>query len=290
MNFVNQITDITEENKLPLLCNYVSADVYQYINDSPDFKEAIALLDSLYVMKRNQIYARHCLASRMQQAAETVSEYLQILKQMSKDCEFKPVSAEQYKNEYVRDAFIRGLKSSRIRERLLENSTITLENAFDQARALEMAELHSASYLTPTNSAPVAAVEQEESNEVGNHSTAAVRTGRCFFCGNDRHPRDICPAKDVVCRSCGKKGHYQRVCKSRPARGSTNSVVSTPTLASITPRCLQKSFTKVEINGVELNALVDTGSSLSFINQTFVKRCKLQVKTYFVESLWQIHL
>jgi predicted aspartyl protease len=37
----------------------------------------------------------------------------------------------------------------------------------------------------------------------------------------------------------------------------------------------------VEINGVELNALVDTGSSLSFINQTFVKRCKLQVKPYF---------
>lgn len=280
-NFVNQISDITEENKLPLLCNYISADVFQYVNDSSSFQDAIELLDSLYVTKRNEIYARHCLASRTQLAAESISEYLHTLKQMSKDCEFKSVSAEQYKCEYIRDAFIRGLKSARIRERLLENSTITLESAFDQARALEMAELHSASYLTPTNQTPVAAAELLESNDYADDTTAAIRVRKCFFCGNDRHTRNVCPAKDVLCRSCGKKGHYQRVCKSKPSRGYTNSIVFSPTLASIVPHCLQKSFAKIEINGVELNALVDTGSSLSFINQNFVNKCKIQVRPYF---------
>lgn len=146
-NFIEKIPNVTEDNKLPLLCNYVSATVFLYINDAESYNDAIAILDSLYVARRNEIFARHCLASRNQQTSESVAEYLQALKQLSKDCDFKSVSAEQYKNEYVRDAFIRGLKSARIRERLLENTTISLNDAFDQARALELAELNYASYL-----------------------------------------------------------------------------------------------------------------------------------------------
>ena len=158
-NFLTQIKDIDAGGKLRLLCNFVSASVYQYINESLSYENAISTLDSLYITKRNEIFSRHCLASRTQQAGESVNEYLQILKQMSKDCEFKSVTAEEYKNEYVRDAFIRGLRNSRIRERLLENATISLEIAYDQARALELAEQHSASYLNVASSSSVAAIE-----------------------------------------------------------------------------------------------------------------------------------
>ena len=72
--------------------------------------------------------------------------YLQALRLLSKDCNFTNVTAEQYKNDYIRDAFISGLSCSRIRERLLENTTLSLDAAIDQARALESAEQHAASY------------------------------------------------------------------------------------------------------------------------------------------------
>lgn len=34
------------------------------------------------------------------------------------------------------------------------------------------------------------------------------------------------------------------------------------------------------INGVELNALIDTGRSLGFLNEGFVKKCRLIIKPY----------
>ncbi|KFM71742.1 hypothetical protein X975_23396, partial [Stegodyphus mimosarum] len=203
-NFLTQVKEATEERKLQLLCNFVSASVYQYINDSQSYDNAINVLDSLYITKRNEIFARHCLASRFQQTGESVNEYLQILKQLSKDCEFKSVTAEENKHEYIRDAFIRGLKNPRIRERLLENASISLEKAYDQARALELAEHHSASYLI-SSSAPVAAVEQcENKNEDSEQLevVAPIRSRKCFFCGRDLHLRSICPAKDAICRRC----------------------------------------------------------------------------------------
>lgn len=134
---------------------------------------------------RNEIFARHCLASRSQQVSETVGEYLQALKQLSKDCVFKPVPSEQYKNEYIREAFIRGLKCARIRERLLENTTISLNDAFDQARAMKFAERKSAFYLTTPTPVHTAAVEFFEEVPSQEHIAAAsLRSGNCFFCGN----------------------------------------------------------------------------------------------------------
>lgn len=80
------------------------------------------------------------------------------------------MTADQYKSEYIRDVFIRGLRNPRIRERLLENSTITLENAFDQARALELAESHSASYMNASHPMLVAAIDLPDNITKGNHS------------------------------------------------------------------------------------------------------------------------
>ena len=44
------------------------------------------------------------------------------INELSKDCNFKPVTAEQNKNGYIRDSFISGLQSNSIR-RLLKHHT-----------------------------------------------------------------------------------------------------------------------------------------------------------------------
>lgn len=62
---------------------------------------------------------------------------------MSKDFNFKSVTAEQNK-DFIRDVFI-SIKSSHIRQRLLENTTLTLREATDKARVLESAQKHSGS-------------------------------------------------------------------------------------------------------------------------------------------------
>ena len=164
-DFLEGITNIAEGNKLPLLCNYVSSNVYQFINECRTYTEAITILDSLFIKKHNIIFARHCLSTWNQQTGETVSEYLQILNQLSRDCNFTDVKAEDYRKEYIRDAFIRGLKCPRIRQRLLVNTLLTLDEAFEQARALELAEVQAASYMGNSISTPSAAMEDHNFSE-----------------------------------------------------------------------------------------------------------------------------
>ena len=76
----------------------------------------------------------------------SVDTYMQDLEKIAKTCNFTAVNAEENKKQYIRDAFINGISSSSIRQRLLENCDLTLEEVYRRARALEQAQRHSASF------------------------------------------------------------------------------------------------------------------------------------------------
>ena len=126
-------------DKLAVLSNFVSPSIFQHIEDCTDYETSIETLQTLFIKPKNEIFARHLLATRKQAPTETLDEYFQALKTLSKDCNFKNVTAAQYCEESIRDAFISGLQSSLIRQRLLENKTLDLKTMFDQARSLESA-------------------------------------------------------------------------------------------------------------------------------------------------------
>jgi hypothetical protein len=148
--------------------------------------------------------------------------------------------ASQYCDEAVRNAFIAGLSSTSIRQRLLENKTLNLQVAFDQARALDTAQRTSETYNSfPTMASAVKnnnfqqdnlpeiipSKEQEECHflankcqeSTGRYVMSASQNIKCFFCGNKLHPRALCPAREAHCHKCKKKGHFERVCKSTAA-------------------------------------------------------------------------
>ena len=130
-------------NKLTVLTNHVSPRIYETISDCVTYADAISVLKSQYVKPTNEVFARHRLATRRQQSGETLDEYFQALKTLSKECNFKAVSATQYCEESIRDSFISGLLSQSIRQRLLDNKKLDLSTMFDQARALDSAQRNS---------------------------------------------------------------------------------------------------------------------------------------------------
>ncbi|KAL0810536.1 hypothetical protein ABMA28_010656 [Loxostege sticticalis] len=185
--------------KYQLLVNHVSPNVYTYISEVSSYDKAIAILHKLYVKPKNILYARHMLATRKQCPNENIDSYLQALKQLSKDCDFAAVDAETNKNDNVRDAFISGISSSKIRQRLLENLNLTLDQAYNQALSLETAEVSSQSFNTQSlnavhgGAAPVST--NQETIQGGSYSAATYpRQRKCFYCGGHIHPLKNCPA------------------------------------------------------------------------------------------------
>jgi len=71
---------------------------------------------------------------------ESLDEFLQRLKTLSAECNFRAVTAAQNQKTAIRDAFIAGLSSGYIRQRLLEDAALELEAVFDKARSLDDAQ------------------------------------------------------------------------------------------------------------------------------------------------------
>ena len=107
MNFIKESGD-SAPNKLRALVNCVSLNVYELIEDC---ESAVAKLERSYVRLPNEVFARHLLATRQQQSGESIDEFLRELYKLSIDCNFKDVTAEKYREELVRDAFINGIAS-----------------------------------------------------------------------------------------------------------------------------------------------------------------------------------
>ena len=145
-NFIESLQR-TDENldKLRILINFVAIEIYELFSDSNNYDEAIAKLKAAYVKTPNEIFARQTLLSRKQRSEESLDEYLRVLTVLSKDCNFKPVTASDHRDQFIRDVFISGLLNNQIRQRLLENKELDLQTAFDQARSIDTA-LKSAEY------------------------------------------------------------------------------------------------------------------------------------------------
>ena len=103
-----------EVNRRGLLVNFLTTSAYQYIEDCETYEAAVAELKRVYVKTKNNVFARHLLATRRQLPGESLQQFLQVLKTLSKDCSFRAVTTEQYRWELVRDAFINGLASAAV--------------------------------------------------------------------------------------------------------------------------------------------------------------------------------
>ncbi|XP_063888888.1 uncharacterized protein LOC135115803 [Scylla paramamosain] len=241
-NFIEESGEAAP-NKLRALVNCVSPSVYELIEDCVSYESAVAKLESVYVKLPSEIFGRHVLATRRQQSGESLDEFLRELHKLSKDCNFKAVTAEQYREELVHDAFINGIASAFIRQHLLENKSLNLEAAYSQARTLDLAQRNADAYTSslPVHHAAALVPGQQElpSDDQQQQSTKEVE--------ERRPPVDLTVAAAHVskkkCNFCGNAFHI--------------------------------TATDVTVNGHSLKALIDSCSSDSFISEKVAHKLKL---------------
>ena len=154
------------------------------------------------------------------------------------------------KDQVLRDTIISGIASEKIRAKIVkEGHKVTLNQVMEIAR-LEVSTQHHVDRMQET--AKVNYVQYGKStkhkkgkkstqsgasggNHKGNrgHGTSSKPSGKgkkvpflqdtCYRCGKNRHQKtQDCKALDTVCRGCGKKGHFEKVCLK--AKHSTHSL------------------------------------------------------------------
>ena len=277
-------------DKLQVLTNFLSFNLYEYIDECGTYEDAIKSLDGLFIKTPNEVFARYLLATTKQRPGQSMDEYLQELKRLSKDCNFTDVDKVKHRDGFIRDAFISGIQSHSIRQRLLEESTLTMDKAFQKARALDIAQKNAESYVMCESDASVAATTQRTldgpdcSKEPDCVASAVDSSRACFFCGSkQKHSRKFCPARSATCHKCLKIGHYARVCKGVARKAlQDDSACFPPATCAIqqAPQCLRFAVVDVCVRGERLSALVDPGSSLSYLNDETAKALHLKIQPY----------
>ena len=137
---------------------------------------------------------------------ESLEDFLERLKALSINCNFVDSTSAIIKEAAIRDAFISGMISGHIRQRILEDNVLSLNDVFDKARRLDEARKHANSYDLEQNylngSRPrenvVAPILSPENFE----ECSALTRSFCSYCGSS-HKRGNCPAYKRQCYKCG---------------------------------------------------------------------------------------
>ena len=294
--------DWVEEDKLGLLHNNMDLKVFNLIEDCETYDAALEKLDRLYISTKNELYLRHTPIQVRQQGTEDVKAFAVNIQTCAKDCNWQQRTAAEIEQDFMVIAFITGLASPVIRQRLFEEDggTLTFQQALAKALTMERAYRDSAGYVPHTSSKLVAAAKAGSDDEVGEHEASASvkktipkggshRSGgtctpvpTCTHCGPLGHINSDknCWARGRRCLKCGIAGHLAQGCRSQRTMKKTAAIgeenVRKLTISAIEAKlgnpqhCLAESAVELKINGFPVVALLDTEASASYLHPKLV--------------------
>ncbi|XP_062593874.1 uncharacterized protein LOC134255374 [Saccostrea cucullata] len=219
-----------------------------------------------------------------------------------KDCGY------QNADEMVRDRLVFGVRSDKIREKLInEGSNLTLEKAIDIARTYELSQ---AQLKTMHEQDPkIDIINRQKINHYASQAKTKPTQGprkhykhqksftSCTRCGKSEHERgETCPAIGRLCKKCNKRDHYECVCRSRVSYTSKHkfknkSNKSVHTLQEESDDSDDTLFlgmltkdvnstnadwsTKLQLCGTMVEFQLDTGAKCNVLNRKTFKQLKL---------------
>lgn len=147
----------------------------------------------------------------VQKEKQPFAEFETALRTQLAYCEFECEACQtSYADRMLRDRIILGIQDKKLQLKLLDGKNEPLVNIIEMCKVYEAAAENKQ------------LLERKEVHNVTDKSTngesevAALKTLTCYNCGqpfNGRHRR-YCPAIDVVCDGCGRRGHFKRYCRT----------------------------------------------------------------------------
>ena len=220
--FDGPLSDSQEAQKCNYLMLWIGAkgrEVYKTFDMTNDQKKVLGeyyrRFEAHVKPKTNRVYARYKFQSRIQGPDETFETFVTDLKLQARDCGFRDP------DEMVRDRIVFGVKSSRVREKLIDKgSDLSLDTAIDIGLSHEISQQQ----LKTMSVARTVEVNMVQSRRRENRATANDSPNpKCGYCGYDLQRNHVCPAKGKECNKCGKLNHFATVCRSMVTKDKSQS-------------------------------------------------------------------
>lgn len=170
------------------------------------YDTVITKLDDYFKERRNVIFDRAKFNTRCQQPGESADHFIAALYTLAVDCNYGDL-----KEELIRDRIVVGVRDAKLSERLQMDSSLSLEKAKKAVRQAELVQQQKTTTRS-TDAEPLSVDAMKKKNQP---RTPRQKQKTCTRCGKGPHPLLDCPAKDVVCRKCRRRGHYAAFCFSR---------------------------------------------------------------------------
>ncbi|UYV67074.1 hypothetical protein LAZ67_4003826, partial [Cordylochernes scorpioides] len=283
-----------DEIKRATLLHCLGPNVQRIFFNLPDEKENYEqtkmALEKYFTPHKNVVTERFKFRQRVQKDDESIDNYLISLRELSKSCEFGNLEADM-----IRDQIIEKCNNKKLKEKLLQQENLTLSKTIDIARMLEISRKE-IRLLEPQNDQTLNRVQNKPKKHYnannfnkgrftnqGTPSFSGASKPKCYRCGLDTHSAQECGAKKMTCSYCNKLGHLFRACRNRPNQNNNRnhknfnqSKVKTiqeenktevgESSDEYTYYTGAENKEKVQIDGSEINMIIDTGNDRTFIS------------------------
>lgn len=239
--------------------------------------------DKYFVPKKNVIYERAKFNRRVQSGTESVDSFITALYALAQNCDYGLLN-----DELIRDRLVVGLRDMALSEKMQLDKELTLTKAVTMARQSEAIKKQQCDLRADAQPAK-STIEVDavmfknkymqgkfkpnmQQKKSGSGPKMHSDKPTCHKCGNPAHPKGQCPAKNVVCHTCSKKGHFQKVCRKATSVNAVGFADEEPNglfLGSVEAGTNPWSV-DLEIRNQKVRFKIDTGADVSVIpHQTY---------------------
>ncbi len=227
--------DISSEVESMLFVTFLGSEGIRFlenlgIGEDANKEEIIRKLDEHWSEKQNLHLSRYkFFAHNKQQEGQSIEDLVTEIVRKARQCNFNEIAQGKIEDVMMVLALIMGIGDEDLRQRLLqeEETQLTFKRATEivkiradlkktNAEFSGYQPIHKINRFT-SNRKPQSKQPPQQRQNPQQKEKAPNTKSSCYYCGKEytKGHLEICSARDKTCSTCGKKGHFAKVCKSK---------------------------------------------------------------------------